>query len=247
MSRLAPRQGQGCRGRSSPHSLSRFRVPPWLHLLTLTPRSRCPTLHPTPGILAKELGRLQMLHLVAEGLQPHADGGSTQPAATTTAAAAAAAAAAEAGELAEASRLLLCARVLAWLSQQRLAFERTTGRFFSEQEWRSVAAKRREGAAAAAGGGGGLFLSDLLSELARHGPDSPAYPPSSADRLLSALFLAPGGSGSGGAAAAGGGTFSGTFSGTPGEAALHARLALLAYYLADGGFMQAEAVVEGLR
>ena len=101
-----------------------------------------------------------------------------------------------------------------------------------------MAAKRRDGAAAAAGGTG-LFLADLSAELAGAGVDALAYPPPSADRLLSALFL-------GGAAAAGAGAAAGG-GGGGGERGLHARLALLAYYLSDGGFMQPAAVVQGLQ
>lgn len=177
-------------------------------------------------MLPRELARLQMLQLVAEALQPPRPEG-----AAASAAAAAAAAAPESAELAEAGRLVRCARVLTWLAGAQLAFDRPTGRFFSEQEWRSVAAKRRDGAAAAAGGTG-LFLADLSAELAGAGVDALAYPPPSADRLLSTLFL-------GGAAASAGGS--------GGERGLHVRLALLAYYLSDGGFMQPADIVQGLQ
>lgn len=177
------------------------------------------------GVLPKELGRLQMLQLVAEALQPRAEGG----AATSVAG--------ESAELAEARRLVQCARVLGWLGGQQLAFDRSTGRYFSEQEWRSVAAKRRDGAAAAAGGAG-LFLMDLAAELAAAGVDAVAYPPPSADRLLSVLFLGSGGGAGGGGKAGSGGS---------GERGLHAKLALLTYYLADGSFMQPAAIVQGLR
>ena len=101
----------------------------------------------TAGVLSKELGRLRMLQLVAEALHPQqraADGSSTQQPA---------AAAARSSELAEAVRLVQCAQVLTWLGQQQQrAFDRPTGRFFSEQEWRSVAARRRDGAATVGAG-----------------------------------------------------------------------------------------------
>lgn len=192
-----------------------------------------PALIPSPlplpaALLSKDLARLQMLQLVAEALPPRAEGG-----------AAGAAAASEPAEVAEARRLAQCARVLAWLAQQQSpGFDRPTGRYFSEQEWRSVAAKRREGAAA---GGATLFLADLAAELAAHGCDAGAYPPAAPDRLLASLFLgaAPAAAAAKGGTAAGG---SGTSSG-----ALNAKLALLAYYLADGGFMQPGDVVAGLQ
>jgi hypothetical protein len=212
-------------------------------LYSLSPSSR-------PAVLAKELGRLQMLRLVAAALQ-------RPPAA---AAAAAAEPAAAAGELAEAARLVQCAKVLAWLSQQGMAFDRATGRYFSEQEWRSVAAKRREGAAAAAAADSGLFLSDLAAELARHGIDTRAYPPPSVDRLLTSLFLSqPSGGGAGGGSRVTAGGRAGMAPAPPSssaslaasdssdsEAVLHVKLALLAYYLADGGFMTAAAITSGL-
>jgi hypothetical protein len=164
-----------------------------------------------------------MLELVVEALQPQAAEGGSSSAGQQPGA-----------ELAEARRLVRCAQVLAWLGRQQLAFDRPTGRYSSEQEWRSVAAKRRDGASGAAGG---LFLADMAAELAAHsGIEALAYPPSSADRLLSTLFL-----GSSAASSGGGGAGSG------GEAALHASLALLAYYLADGGFMAPAALVQGLQ
>ncbi len=195
---------------------------------------------PPSGLLPKELARLRMLQLVAEDLQPQ--GGAPQQAQQAQQ---------EPAEVAEARRLVQCAQVLAWLAGQHGGFERPTGRFFSEQEWRSVAAKRRDGAAAAAGGPG-LFLSDLAADLAAHGCDGIAYPPPSPDRLLSTLFLSggPGGSAASPVAKAAASTAAGGSSGTGGsgsQAAFHAKLALLAYYLADGGFMQPGAIVQGLQ
>lgn len=227
------------------------------------------------GVTAKELGRLQMLQLIAEALANQS--GAAPPAAAadgTTGSAAgggsgtaqAGAAPAEPAELAEACRLAACARVLAWLGQAGSGFDRPAGRFFSEQEWRSVAAKRREGASAA--GVGGLFLADLAAELVRQGlPEATlAYPPPTPDRLLSALFLAPpttssSGSGAGASALASGpagkpasSKAAGAKAAGEGEAAAaaapagqDARLALLAYYLADGGFVAPGAIVQGLQ
>ena len=197
---------------------------------------------PSTGLLPKELARLRMLQLVAEDLQPQ--GGAAQQAQQAQQAA-------DPAEMAEARRLVQCAQVLAWLAGQPGGFERPTGRFFSEQEWRSVAAKRRDGAAAAAGGPG-LFLADLAAELAAHGCDGIAYPPPSPDRLLSMLLLSgssasaasPAGKATAGGAA---GSSSGAGSSGASEAAFHAKLALLAYYLADGGFMQPGAIVQGLQ
>ncbi len=227
------------------------------------------------GVTAKELGRLQMLQLITEALasQPGAappaaaaDGAAGSAAASSSGTAQAGAALAEPAELAEARRLAACARVLAWLGQAGSGFDRPAGRFFSEQEWRSVAAKRREGAAAA--GVGGLFLADLATELARQGlPEATlAYPPPTPDRLLSALFLAPpttssSGSGAGASALASGpagkpasSKAAGAKAAGEGEAAAAvapagqgARLALLAYYLADGGFVAPGAIVQGLQ
>lgn len=226
--------------RSTPRSIPQ-------HLSTPSLYSLSPTF--PPAVLAKELGRLQMLRLVAAALQ-------RPPAA---AAAAAAEPAAAAGELAEAARLVQCAKVLAWLSQQGMAFDRATGRYFSEQEWRSVAAKRREGAAAAAAADSGLFLSDLAAELAQHGIDTRAYPPPSVDRLLTSLFLSQPSGGAGGSSRVTAGGRAGMAPAPPSssasladsdssdsEAVLHVKLALLAYYLADGGFMTAAAITSGL-
>lgn len=123
-------------------------------------------------------------------------------------------------ELAEAERLTQCAHAAAWLASQPLDFDRSSGRFSSEQEWRTVAAKRRDGA-----GPLGLFLTDMLASLAAHGVPALAYPAPSTDRLLSALFCM----------------------GAAENNALLAKLALLAYHLLDGGFMAPEAIVEGLR
>jgi hypothetical protein len=177
--------------------------------------------HPAGSVLSKELSRLQMLELVVEALQPQAAEGGGSSAGQQPGA-----------ELAEARRLVRCARVLAWLGRQQLAFDRPTGRYSSEQEWRSVAAKRRDGASGAAGG---LFLADLAAELAAHtGIEALAYPPSSADRLLSTIFLGSSGSSS-------------SSRSDCSEAALHASLALLSYYLADGGFMAPAALVQGLQ
>ena len=184
---------------------------------------------PAGGVLSKEQSRLQMLELVVEALQPQAaeggSGGSTAGSAGQQPGA----------ELAEATRLVRCAQVLAWLGRQQLAFDRPTGCYSSEQEWRSVAAKRRDGASGAAGG---LFLADMAAELAaRSSIEALAYPPSSADRLLSTLFLGSGASSSG----------SGGAGSDREAAALHASLAVLAYYLADGGFMAPTALVAGLQ
>ncbi|KAL4434490.1 hypothetical protein ABPG75_000931 [Micractinium tetrahymenae] len=222
------------------------------------------------GVMAKELGRLQMLQLIAEALA-HQPGAAPAPAGASAGTTggfvgagsggtgSAAPAAAEPAELAEARHLVACARVLAWLGQAGSGFERPAGRFFSEQEWRSVAAKRREGAAAA--GVGGLFLADLAAELARQGVTEAAlaYPPPTPDRLLSALFLAPPASGGGGASAPPAGKPAGSkgagakATAAAGDASAaapasqDARLALLAYYLSDGGFLTAGAIVQGLQ
>lgn len=116
-----------------------------------------------------------------------------------------------------------------------------------------MAAKRREGATAA--GVGGLFLADFSAELARQGvPEaSLAYPPPSPDRLLAALLLAPAGSGSTAPAAAaakpGGKAAVPAPAPAPATslaAGLDARMALLAYYLADGGFLPHAEIVQGL-
>ncbi|PRW59389.1 E3 ubiquitin- ligase HOS1 [Chlorella sorokiniana] len=194
------------------------------------------------GLLPKELARLRMLQLVAEDLQPQ--GGAPQQAQHAQQAQQAA----EPAEVTEARRLVQCAQVLTWLAGQQGGFERPTGRFFSEQEWRSVAAKRRDGAAAAAGGAG-LFLADLAADLAALGCDGIAYPPPSPDRLLSTLFLsgAAGGSAASPAGKAGAGAAGSSSSSGGSEAAFRAKLALLAYYLADGGFMQPGAIVQGLQ
>lgn len=213
-------------------------------------------------MVAKELGRLQMLQLIAEALahQPGAAPAAASGDGTAGSAAAGggAAAPAEPAELAEARRLAACARVLSWLGQAGSGFDRPAGRFFSEQEWRSVAAKRREAAAAA--GVGGLFLADLSAELARQGvaESALAYPPPTPDRLLSALFLTPpaaaggapagskpAGSKAAGAKAAGAADVAAATAAAP--AGQDARLALLAYYLADGGFLAPGAIVQGLQ
>lgn len=157
---------------------------------------------------------------------------------------------AAAAEPTEVASLARCAAALAWLGARPGALGRAAGRYQSEQEWRSAAAKRREGAAAlgaAVGGGaaGGLFLDDLLAELAAVGLEGLAYPPPSPDRLLAALFLAPSGAAS--AARGAGAPSSAPQQRAAGGDGVHARLALLAYYLADGGFLGADAIVAGLR
>lgn len=174
-------------------------------------------------VVPKELAKLRMLQLVFRALAQPA------PAAAAFGAAGRAAAgqqqqqqqaAAATTELAEAERLAHCAHAAVWLASQPLAFDRPSGRFSSEQEWRTVAAKRRDAA-----GPPSLFLSDMLATLAAHGVPALAYPAPSTDRLLAALFTA----------------------GSAGREALHAKLALLAYHLLDGGFMAAEAITEGLK
>lgn len=214
--------------------------------------------------MAKELGRLQMLHLIAEALA-NLPGAATLASAAAGAPNGAAAEPVEPAELAEARQLAACARVLTWLVQAGSGLDRPAGRFLSEQEWRSVAARRREGAAAA--GVGGLFLADLAAELARRGVAEAAlaYPPPTPDRLLSALFLAPpaGADPPAGAPALTGGAAAGKPAGSKaagskatagaGDAAAtapsdtDARLAVLAYYLADGGFLVPAAIVQGLQ
>ena len=87
-----------------------------------------PSLNLCAGLLSKELGRLQMLQLVAEGLQqpaaPPTDGGGGG---------ATGAAGAAAAELSEARRLVACARALSWLGGAARGLDRPAGRFSSEQ------------------------------------------------------------------------------------------------------------------
>ena len=162
--------------------------------------------------LQYELARLQALQLVARALVAAASE-SGSPAA---------------GDLGDAERLAHAARVLAWLTavQERggggRGFACATGRYSSEQEWRSVVAKRRDGAAPLT-----LCLAETRTAVARHGveEEGAAYPPSTPERMVAALFLA----------------------GSTDPVALHAKLALLSYMLLDGAFVPEASVVAGLQ
>lgn len=115
--------------------------------------------------------------------------------------------------------LVQCAEVAAWLSSEKLANYRPSGRYASEQEWRSIFSKRRDNAAPDT-----LFITDILASLADFGVDNVQYPPSSLERLLPMLFL----------------------SGSTSLPAWHMKLAVLTYCIVDGGFLHAEAAVTGL-
>ncbi len=182
-----------------------------------------PALGGLRGAVAAEAGRLRALALLAEALGAPGGGGGALPApdaagrrrraADAAATAAAAAPPPSSEELLEARRLAQAAAVLEWLSCAPLAHARASGRFASEQEWRGVAHRRRDAARAA--GLGATFWSELAGAAGAAGAEPPPYPPPGPERLVAALFLA----------------------GDSSEEALRAKLACLAYYLADGGFL----------
>ncbi|GAB4815684.1 hypothetical protein N2152v2_002730 [Parachlorella kessleri] len=134
-------------------------------------------------------------------------------------------AAAEGAEVQEVTRLLQCGLVLAWLSQQEGLEGRPTGRFSSEQEWRGVASKRRDGAGAGASAGQSLFVADTLAALAQEGVPGLQYPLGSAEKLVGVVFLL----------------------GCTSHHAWLAKLSLLAYWLADGAFLQPHQLAAGFR
>lgn len=124
---------------------------------------------------------------------------------------------------AEAALLLQCVRVIDWLTGVVFSTSGPTGRFSSEQEWRYVASQRR---GARLEGGGSLFLDGMIASVAQHDVHGLTLPISSTERLLLHLFLSTDKSAS--------------------DEALHAKLALLTYHLADGGFIAPGALAQGL-
>ena len=216
------------------------------------------------GAVTKELARLQALLLVIEALtQP--EGKRPGGAAAARQQGAAEQQQQQVPELTEVQQLLHCGKVAWWLATQQFATDRPTGRFASEQEWRAVVAKRRD-ACQPATPFLPLLLSALTAQVRRfrgggkaapphththpthphtaplhaspvhplHDPPGPAlpqgvegmtYPPAGVERLVQQLFL----------------------SGGTSQVALHAKLALLAYYLLDGGFAVSGSLAQGLR
>uniref|UniRef100_A0A1D2ACK0 ELYS-like domain-containing protein n=1 Tax=Auxenochlorella protothecoides TaxID=3075 RepID=A0A1D2ACK0_AUXPR len=113
----------------------------------------------------------------------------------------------------EVARALQAARAGAWVVTQGWG-ARAPPRFASEAEWRSVAARRRAAAAAATPGGTAFFADACAGLAGLHACPAISYPAPSLERLIQSLFLA----------------------GASGSAALHAKLMLLAFHLADGGW-----------
>lgn len=113
----------------------------------------------------------------------------------------------------EVARALQAARAGAWVATQGWG-ARAPPRFASEAEWRSVAARRRAAAAAATPGGTAFFADACAGLAGLHACPAISYPAPSLERLIQSLFLA----------------------GASGSAALHAKLMLLAFHLADGGW-----------
>ncbi|KAK9828966.1 hypothetical protein WJX72_003102 [[Myrmecia] bisecta] len=121
-------------------------------------------------------------------------------------------------DLVKAKRLQQCLQVLQWVRQQGLATDRKSGRYPSEQQWRSTLNKRRDASQPI-----DLFLHDMLQALkTQHDAMGFQYPPASVEKAIAGLFL----------------------EGSTHPAAWHAKLAMFLYLLLDTGLISS---TEGFR
>ncbi len=120
----------------------------------------------------------------------------------------------------EATRLLQTAKVMHWLSTQKLLQTSPSGRFSSHSTWQGTVSLRKSGA-----GSFPLLLTELIDAMMQYDVDVISYPPPSPESFITTLFLS---------------------GNSTTEAAFQSKLALFSYCMVDANFLKAPDLVKGV-